>query len=347
MPKSYERTLCEDYCRQYPNTKDLTLARRIAKECGKEYPKLADGEKVRKNYILAIRGKQGEDSRKYQKELHKPLTYDTRNSPPEQIKTGAKILVLDIETAPVRAYVWQAWKQNVMPNQIVSDWFVLTWAAKWLFEDVVYSGALTSKEAKKQDDKRIMKSLWGMLNEADVVIAHNGIDFDIPKINTRFLLHGFMPPLPYQVIDTLKHIRKQFAFTHNKLDYVNQLLELPRKVAHEGMEMWDKCYRGDQEALDKMLEYNVGDVRILEDTYLRIRPWVKPHPNLGLHILDETQCTCPNCGSTKMVEEDKHYHTSVNIYLLLRCENCGATARKRQTALTIKQRRHLITPTAK
>jgi DNA polymerase elongation subunit (family B) len=345
MPKTDNRILCEDYCKQFPDMKDLTLARKVYDENKKQFKSV----EAARNFIRKIRGHHGKHSRKTtaDKTLHKPITYDTRNQQTEKIQTSARILILDIETAPVRAYVWQAWKQNVQPNQIVSDWFVLTWAAKWLFEDMVYSGAVTSREAVRQDDKRIMKSLWGLLNEADIVIAHNGIDFDIPKINTRFLLHGFMPPLPYVVIDTLKHIRKQFAFTHNKLDYVNQLLELPRKVSHEGMEMWDKCYRGDQEALDKMLEYNVGDVRILEDTYLRIRPWIKPHPNLALHILDESQSVCPQCGSNHLTEEGKHYHTSVNIYELLRCGNCGATARKRLTALTIKQRRHLLTPIAR
>lgn len=347
--KTAERQICEDYCRLFPDMKTLTLARKITKEKGAEYPKLREAEKVRKNYLLNIRGLCGELNRSTttDKSLYKEKTYDTTNSKPEVVNTGAKILILDIETSPIRAYVWAAWKQNVSPVQIDTDWFILTWAAKWLFEDKVYSGAVTPKEAVKQDDKRIMKSLWHLLNEADIVIAHNGQDFDIPKINTRFLLHGFLPPMPYVVIDTLKHIRKQFGFTHNKLDYVNQLLNLPRKVGHDGFEMWDQCYRGNAEALDKMLNYNVGDVRILEDTYLRIRPWIKPHPSCGLFILDEKQSRCPTCGSHKLTEQGKHYHTSANIYETLRCDNCGATSRKRLSAINIKQRRHLVLSTPK
>jgi DNA polymerase elongation subunit (family B) len=325
--------------------KDLTLARKVYDENKKQFKSV----EAARNFIRKIRGHHGKHSRKTtaDKTLHKPITYDTRNQQTEKIQTSARILILDIETSPIRAYVWAAWKQNVNPVQIDTDWFILTWAAKWLFEDKVYSGGVTPKEAVKQDDSRIMKGLWTLLNEADIVIAHNGQDFDIPKINTRFLLHGMMPPLPYIVIDTLKHIRKQFGFTHNKLDYVNQLLNLPRKVSHDGFEMWDQCYRGNKEALDKMLEYNVGDVRILEDTYLRIRPWIKPHPSLSLHILDEHQSCCPSCGSTKLQEQGKQYHTTANVYELLRCENCGATSRKRLSSITIKERRHLVLSTPK
>src|SRR6266699_2886337 len=119
----------------------------------------------------------------------------------------AKILILDIETAPIRAKVWGIWNQNIYIDQIGDDWFVLTWAAKWLFEKKVYSGRLTSKEAIKQNDKRILKGIWQLLEEADIVVAHNGDKFDLPKLNTRFIIHKLNPPLPYQSIDTLKVIK--------------------------------------------------------------------------------------------------------------------------------------------
>jgi hypothetical protein len=265
---------------------------------------------------------------------------------PREVNTGAKVLILDIETAPIRAFVWGIWNQNIGINQIESDWFCLTWAAKWLFDKKVYSGAVTPGEAVKQDDRRIIKSLWTLLNEADIIIAHNAEKFDIPKVNSRFLIHKMEPPTPYQTIDTLKHIRKQFGFSSNKLDYVNKLLNLQRKADTGGFELWERCYRGEGKALKEMLDYNVTDVRILEDTYLAIRAWIKPHPNMALFILDEKQSRCPSCGSGEMTEEGK-YHTYANIFQGYRCGNCGATARKRLSEVHIKQKRFLTLPTAK
>jgi DNA polymerase elongation subunit (family B) len=342
------RKICEDYCRQYPDVKDLTLAKKV----WKENAKICKNTEAARNKIRLIRGHVGALNRKKlsDKSLIKPLTYDTTNSKKpfkEEVNTSARVLVLDIETAPIRAYVWGIWQQNVGLNQIQSDWFCLTWAAKWLFEDKVFSAKLTPDEVIKQDDKRIIQGVWEMLNQADIVIAHNGEKFDIPKLNTRFILNGLQPPLPYQQIDTLKHIRRQFGFTSNKLDYVNKLLNLERKTDTGGFELWEKCMKGEQEALDLMEHYNVNDVRILEETYLHIRAWIKPHPNMGLFILDETQSRCPSCGSLEMQEMGKHYYTSANAYVAQRCGNCGATARKRLADITIKQRRHLLMSTPK
>lgn len=351
MPKKTEaRLLCEDYCRQYPKMPTLTLATKIFAENFKKFPGLKSLEHTRKYFVSNIRGLHGQTNRDKasDKSQYKPATYDTTNYKPfkEEINTSAKVLILDIETAPIRAYVWGIWNQNVSINMIESDWFCLTWSAKWLFDKKVYSDRLTGEEALKQDDKRIIKALWGLLNEADIVIAHNAEKFDIPKINSRFIIHKLNPPLPYLVIDTLRHIRRQFGFSSNKLDYVNKLLNLPRKIDTGGFELWEQCYKGDDKALKKMLHYNIGDVKILEETYLRIRAWIKPHPNIGLYILDHVS-RCPSCGSGDIVKEGKYYYTSVNKYEAFRCDNCGSTGRVRHSDINIKERRFLTTSLAR
>ncbi len=338
--------IVRDYCKQFPKWKDYTLAGKIYRENPKVFRNLEDA----RNLVRYQRGHISPRNRTLiaDKSNLKPITNDTTNQKPfkEEINTGAKILILDIETAPLKVYTWNVWNQNIAPNQIESDWFIITWAAKWLFEDKVYGGRLTVDEVLAEDDKRIMHSLWEMVNQADIVVAHNGERFDIPRINTRFIIHGFMPPLPYQQIDTLKHIRRNFAFVHNKLDYVNQLLNLPRKIANEGMPLWVSCVKGDEQALQTMFDYNVGDVRILEDTYLRLRPWIKPHPQTGLHILDGIQ-RCPTCGSSNLINEGKGYHTISNIYELFRCDNCGSVSRARTGSIHIDKRRALLISSAR
>ncbi len=346
MAKSEERKLVEDYCRIHPKLKTLTLARKIYNENIKRFPKLKSVEHIRRAYVNTVRGLGGKRLRAKtaDKSLYQERNFDTTNYKPfkEEVNTSANVLILDIETAPLVAYTWGIWNQNIQPSNISTDWYCLTWAAKWLFEDKVYSAKLTGAESLRQDDSRIIKGIWELLNKADIVIAHNGQKFDIPKLNSRFIINKLHPPLPYQQIDTLLHIRRQFGFTSNKLDYVNQLLNLPRKKENEGMPLWIKCYKGDNKALKEMLDYNIEDVRILEETYLRIRAWIKPHPNMGLFILDESESRCPTCGSTHLKDHGKQYRTTANIYSMFSCDNCGSTGRKRVTETTIKQKRHLL-----
>ena len=347
MPRTTKGLIAQDYCKQYTEMKSYTLAKKMYKENIPLFPSIENARK----HIISTRGLNGEYHRKNMKNKSqfKSATYDTKNSPKpfkEEINTSARVLILDIETAPIRAYVWGIWQQNVGLPQIQSDWFCLTWAAKWLFEDKVYSGKLKPKEVLEQNDKRIIEGIWKLINDADIVIAHNGEKFDIPKLNTRFILNGLKPPLPYQQIDTLKHIRRQFGFTSNKLDYVNKLLNLERKK-ETNFELWENCMKGNANALSEMEEYNVQDVRILEETYLQIRAWIKPHPNMGLFILDESEHRCPNCGSNELTEQGKCYNTSANIYELMRCGNCGASSRKRIGSANIKQKRHLLISSAR
>jgi len=343
MPSGKVKTevgkLVDEYCEKFPKMQDQTLAKKIFKENANKF---RDAEHCR-SLVRYSRGHIGDHNKQYAKN-RKPVTYNTVYTKPfkEEINTMAKILIIDIETAPIRAKVWDIWNQNIGLEQIDNDWFILTWSAKWLFEKKVYSARLTSKEAIKQEDKRILKGVWELLNEADVVIAHNGDKFDIPRLNTRFIINYLKPPLPYQSIDTLKTIKRQFAFTSNKLDFVNKVLSLERKQKNEGMPMWNKCYIGDEAALKEMEKYNIKDVRILEDTYLRLRPWIKPHPNVGLFILDEKAFHCPSCGSADLKDEGKLYYTTANAYEQFRCDNCGAVGRKRVSNIGIKQRRHLL-----
>lgn len=339
-PKTEMRLIAEDYCKTFPQIGDQTLAKKIVKENPNKFKNIEHA----RTFVRSVRGHKGVHNRIMTKDKsnYKPLTYDTSYKPfKEVINTSAKVLILDIETAPILAYTWGIWNQNIQTQNICTDWFCLTWAAKWLFEDKVYSGKLTSKEAKNQDDSRIIKGIWNLLNEADIVIAHNGQKFDLPKLNSRFIINKLHPPLPYQQIDTLQHIRRQFGFTSNKLDYVNHLLNLPRKKENDGMPLWVGCYKGCNKALSEMLAYNIEDVRILEETYLRIRAWIKPHPNMGLFILDETQHRCPSCGSEDLQMQGKEYKTTANSYEQFRCNNCGSVGRKRLGNLDIKQRRHL------
>ena len=57
-----------------------------------------------------------------------------------------RILLMDIETAPLEVYSWGIRKQHLGHFQIKEEWFILSWAAKWLLEDGVYSDCVTPEE---------------------------------------------------------------------------------------------------------------------------------------------------------------------------------------------------------
>lgn len=259
--------------------------------------------------------------------------------------TKPKTLIIDIETSPMRAYVWSRWKQNIYLDQTISEWFMISWSAKWLYSGEVLGEVLTSEEIMAEDDLRITKALWQLLDDADIVIAHNGDAFDIPKINSRFIMNGLRPTTPYTQIDTKKIASKQFGFSSNKLDALAGYFGIPHKMDTD-FELWSNCMRGDEKSLAYMLKYNKMDVTILEEVYLKLRPWIKGHPNVSLYNEDAvTQCC--SCGSTSLnVIPDKNYYTSVGVYPLYRCK-CGAISRGRKTIVDKVKSKQVLTSIGK
>lgn len=257
-----------------------------------------------------------------------------------------KVLIFDIETAPLMAYVWQhsIWNANISADKIISEWFMLTWSAKWLFSGDVMSARLTKKEVLTEDDSRITNKIWKLLNEADIVIAHNSRRFDIPNLQTRFLLHGLSPPKPYRQIDTLLIVRREFGFTHNNLNALAKVLQLGQKV-DTNFQLWKDCLRGDKKALKKMEEYNKQDVLLLEEVYLALLPWIKSHPNVGLYLGSDVS-VCSSCGSDQ-IEKYGMYVTNASKFQAYKCNRCHAISRSKINCQSKEHRQNLLLPIAR
>ncbi len=265
----------------------------------------------------------------------------------ERRKHLPKILIFDIETAPLEAYIYQkeVWKANVNDDKIISQWFMLSWSAKWLFDDITMSDVLTSNEAKEETDMRIVGSLWTLFDQADIIIAHNGGNFDIPNMNTRFVVNGYPPPSAYQMIDTLRVARREFGFTHNSLNALAKVFGVDEKI-ETNFDLWKRCKRGDAKALKEMEKYNKKDVKILEEVYLQIRPWIKSHPNVGLFV-NSDEPVCPYCGSEEVIEDDNYYYTMTGKYATYVCKHCGGISRARKTSYDKEKSKNLIVSIAR
>ncbi len=254
----------------------------------------------------------------------------------------ARILICDIETAPVLAHVWGLFKQNVGLNQIQADTYILCWAAKWLGEDNIHYG----ESRKLSASGRMLQQLWKLLDEADFVVGHNFGRFDRSKINAAFLKAGMQPPSPYKVIDTLAIAKREFRFTSNKLEFIAKALGCTRKSAHgqfAGHELWVETLKGNPLAWAEMGAYCKQDVYVSEEVYLKLRPWDTQHPNVAV-VEDHEDVACPHCGS-KHVHKNGTRFTNTGEYTRYRCRDCGASSRSRYTENTNSKRKSLLTAT--
>ncbi len=240
----------------------------------------------------------------------------------------AKILLYDLETSFIEYRGFSLYPNSIPHENITKDWNILSFSYKWLFDDEIHSFYLTPEEAKEGNDERIVKELWKLFDQADLTVAHNLIRFDNRKSNARFLKWDLKLPSYYKMIDTLQQSRKMFALTSNRLDYLASFLGLEGKIENS-KGLWHKVMEGDEDAMKKMVEYNEQDVKLLEEVFLKLRPYFRGAQNIGIYIADDV-ASCPTCGSENLDwGAGGEYVTQVNRYKAFRCKCCGSLGRSR------------------
>jgi len=236
------------------------------------------------------------------------------------IVVPSKVLVIDIETLPLLGYAFNPWNTSITPSHLVKDFCILSYSAKWLDGNAITSDILTPKEALKRDDKRILKTVWKLLEEANVIITHNGKRFDVRMLNARFWKNKFHKPSSYKVIDTLAAAKAVFGLTYNSMDYIAKYIGMQEKM-DTNFALWVGCDNGDVDSLNYMLEYNDQDVRTQEEIYMEMREWIPNHPDMSVYAkLDNV---CPVCLGTD--HEEIGFYTAAKLqYKEHRCSECGS-----------------------
>ena len=277
-----------------------------------------------------------------------------------------KILLLDIETAFLELSGWHIWKQTPGTHNILKEWSILSWAAKWLFESEIMSQKVSPDEAIHRRDGSVIKGLWNLMEKADITVAHNNTRFDDKKIKARFIVNKLSKPLPYRIIDTLKISQQEFAFSSNKLDFLNGLFEISQKKKTDH-NLWKRCVARNEistttdknivtvqysiadnyKALVYMEEYNRSDIVALEELYLVLRPWMKSHPPMGLYA-DSDGSICAVCGADEeYFDWVGKYYTPMGRYKSYRCTRCKSIGRSRYSDLTGEEKKKLVISTAR
>lgn len=234
-----------------------------------------------------------------------------------------KILVLDIETAPIEMYAWNIYGENTGLPMMKTDWSILSYTAKWHgAKSYIYRD--TSKQKNLRDDKAMLKRIWELMDEADIILTQNGKKFDEKKLNARFIINGYPPPSSYLHIDTKQMANKRFGFTSAGLEYMTDVLGVKyKKLKHKrfpGFELWRECLARNSAAWAEMKAYNVRDVLALECLYNKLKAWGN---QVNMSVFNTTPVfSCRHCGSTDLHKRGFGF-SSVGKYRKYQCKSCG------------------------
>lgn len=201
-----------------------------------------------------------------------------------------KILIYDIETSYNIVKSWRiGYNLNINPTDIIEERKIICVSYKWLGDDQIYN----LQWDKNHDDKFLLEQFIQVLNEADLIVAHNGERYDLKFIKTRAIYHGLEMLLNYPQFDTLKVAKKKFNFNSNKLDYISEFLGFENKIKTD-MKLWDDIiFKSCPKAMDEMIRYCNMDVELLEKVYNKLSYWEGPK----YHINAEDKTSSPISGN--------------------------------------------------
>lgn len=245
----------------------------------------------------------------------------------------AKVLFLDIETSSLEVLSWGIHEQHLSIDQIKKEWEIICWSARWRGSKEIISAMVPVRRGTNVDLK-ILKPLWKLMSQADVIIGHNVDAFDIPKINARMIANGFKPLPKTKTIDTLKMARQRFKFTSNKLEYLAKFLNLDvRKYMDRkfhGLKLWIEFSLGNKEARVEMLKYNRQDIVVLESVFDKLSPWCK---TIDFNIFEPSVINSCKCGEQDFIKNGYSY-PGMGKYQRYRCKGCGAESIGRDNLLS-------------
>ena len=243
-------------------------------------------------------------------------------------KKQPRIIIWDIETSEMIVKSWGLWNQNINHKSIVQDWNIICISWKVLGKKKVKTFSVDFNKSRF-DDYDLCKNMREVLLGADAIVHHNGNAFDLKKFTSRLIKHSLNPLPPILCIDTLKEVRKIAKFSSNTLDYIGTHLGLGAKLETGGQGLWNGVRDGDPKALQLMIKYCEQDVLLLEQVYLKLRGYMKSHPNLTLDTssirnltLDGDNITCPKCGSHKKHGHGYRRSASGILSQQIQCQGC-------------------------
>ena len=139
----------------------------------------------------------------------------------------------------------------------------------WQQDTMVFQQKVASS-----DDSAITKAVVEELNKYAILIAHNGMYFDVRFLNGRALQYGLPVINPnHKLIDPCQIARKHLNLPRNSLDAIAKHMQLDEQKMHIGPEVWvHAALDHDKEAMATLVERCESDVRVLEAIAARALP---------------------------------------------------------------------------
>lgn len=248
-----------------------------------------------------------------------------------------RILFYDLETSPLKAYVWGLGKQVVRHKQLdknFSQWGII--CATYCWNDGKPAKAI-DWGYKEQDTAKVVEEFDKLIKQADFVIGKNNKRFDDKMLNAARMLNGLpgMPEWVRYTEDLERQMRRYFRLPSQALDYISEQLGLGGKIGMEFQDWIDIVERNEsgEKALKKMLKYGKKDVEDTRTLWMKLEQHFETSINLA--TFNELKLACKHCASQDVKRNGTRCLRGMR-YQEYHCNACGRYAGR--TAITTTEK---------
>lgn len=215
----------------------------------------------------------------------------------------ANILLYDIETTHLKA-----------------DWgWTICIGWKWLDSKGVYVKSLMDYPDWKQNltnDRALVEEFHRVMSEADMRVGFYSRGFDIKFLQSKWLQYE-LPPLPQiPEVDLFFVAKSNLALTRKNLDNITRFLGLDQKKYYVTAKIWQQAMVGNPDAIRKIMAHCRQDVRITEQLYYKLRPYIRTHPRTAGYY------NCRYCGSDKVQRRGYQMSIYKGKQVRVQCQSC-------------------------
>lgn len=242
-----------------------------------------------------------------------------------------KVLIFDLETAPMQSWIWSPGKQYVGHKNLVKgqdQYRIICIGYAWN----------DGKPAKcidwgydEQSTKRCVEEFDTIAKTADLIIGKNSARFDVPMLNSCRMLAG-LPGLPAWALshdDLEQQMRKYFRLPSQSLDYISKHLGLGGKDKMEMQDWIDICEKNDngEKSLKKMVKYCKKDVEDTRMLWKMLSEHFDSKFNYNRFIEEAFNMCCKHadCGSSNL-KKDGIRQNGQGKFQCYTCSECGRYA---------------------
>lgn len=219
----------------------------------------------------------------------------------KNIVNAEKIMIYDIETSRAEFKSFWVGKQFLSHTQMKSIPKIISVSWKWLGGDTVHH---LHWDLKNNCDEELIRKFIIEYNKADLVVGYNNNNFDNRWINARAMKFGLPVNMFVKSYDLMRKLKKHVRIPSYSMAFVAKYFGCTLKLSNEGTVMWDKIEEGTMEErveyIQKMLDYNIGDIITTEEIFLKLRKYLGTEVNFAKFNGGE-KWQCPWTGS-----EDVH-----------------------------------------